>query len=921
MINRKITFLTLTCLFLSTFFCLAEEKEGRKVILSNKTFWRFCTMRETGEVVDESGNIVHGSVGHDFDSWTDFPAWFGDHPDQPTLTRDRWKIRKIPEDEVIRLPSGIPSDWMHAEFNDSDWLRSRGPMLGHHFSTDQGWKLIQMRGTFKVEDPARAKDLKLSLKFRGGAVVYLNGKEIMRKHMPEGPVTISTPANPYPEEADFMDDGFLVPFSTYDSSKRARANLPKDVRDRIALRAREISEAPIPASELRKGVNVLAVSLHRAPTPAKRYMTVKKGKTSIHKSLWWQRLGLKSIALKSSHDSAVVPNIDPKPGLGFKHWNQSIVQDVKVSDYPDPFDSPNPIQIAATRNGAFSGQIVVGDDKPIKSLQVDVSDLSGPGGSIPEEAIQVRYGRPDGHNGSFDSLEEDAPSEVPVSGKYNRSVQPVWVTVRTPSDIPSGLYNGEVTIRAEGIEPRKAKLQIRVSGWNMPQAKTFTSRLDIIQSPESVAMAYDVPLWSDEHFALLDKSFSLLGDLGSDTIYITCIRRTHFGNEHAMLRWVRDENFELKPDFTIVERYLDTAIKHMGRIPGIILYCWEPPYSQGHAGGSGQAGKIHDKPILYSLYDPETGEYASARGPAWGTAEARVFWKKVSDGMQAILEKRGLRDSMMFGLAGDHRPTKQAMDDISHGVKDARWAIHSHYRCESWQGYPMGLFNALWGVGCDPTDPDRGYGLGWTNPRWMSYYPRNNLKVRSTITKYRCMIEAWIGAYSSKWPAVATGEGIRGLGRIGADFWKVLGRRRSDTLAGRYPESAWGQLSLNFGVPRILGAGKNGPVATVRSEAFRESAQEIEARIYLEKAWLDPRAPQIIGEELVSDIRRLLDTRIRILNITASQGDAAAAWFISSGWKERNQSLFDLADRVQKKYGNKEPDPALERKNKEEEAE
>ena len=84
-------------------------------------------------------------------------------------------------------------------------------------------------------------------------------------------------------------------------------------------------------------------------------------------------------------------------------------------------------------------------------------------------------------------------------------------------------------------------------------------------------MAYKVPLWSDKHFALLGETFSLLSKLGGKTLYITCIRRTHFGNEHAMVRWTRDDEGDLKPDFTIVEKYLDTAMKSMGKIPGIIL--------------------------------------------------------------------------------------------------------------------------------------------------------------------------------------------------------------------------------------------------------------------------------------------------------------------------------------------------------------
>ena len=37
-----------------------------------------------------------------------------------------------------------------------------------------------------------------------------------------------------------------------------------------------------------------------------------------------------------------------------------------------------------------------------------------------------------------------------------------------------------------------------------------------------------MPLWSDEHLKLLDKTFSLLAPLSNKTIFVTAVRRTHF---------------------------------------------------------------------------------------------------------------------------------------------------------------------------------------------------------------------------------------------------------------------------------------------------------------------------------------------------------------------------------------------------------
>ena len=159
-------------------------------------------------------------------------------------------------------------------------------------------------------------------------------------------------------------------------------------------------------------------------------------------------------------------------------------------------------------------------------------------------------------------------------------------------------------------------------------------------------------------------------------------------------------------------------------------------------------------------------------------------------------------------------------------------------------------------------------------------------------------------------PFVAKGMGPRGLGRIGADFWPVLkdsrGRVRG-TLAGRYPETAWGQLNLNNCAPYILGKGKSGPLATVRSEAFREALQELETRIFVEQALLDDEAPNLLGDELIGRCRKALDERIRMCLHSAGEGQP---WFISSDWRRRSELLFGLAAEVAQKLG-RAPKPNL----------
>lgn len=448
--------------------------------------------------------------------------------------------------------------------------------------------------------------------------------------------------------------------------------------------------------------------------------------------------------------------------------------------------------------------------------------------------------------------------------------------------------------------------------WTLPDSNDYAGHMDIVQSPESVALAYGVELWSDEHIKLLDRTFRHLRPLADKTLYISAIRRTHFGNEHAIVRWVRDDKGDLQPDFTNAEKYLDVAVKHLGKIPAVILLCWEPESSMGHAGGAGGAGRTHDKPILYTLWDKKRNKLRKRTGPAWGTPEAKVFWKKFTDGMGPILKKRGLEQSMMFGLVGDARPTKTAMDDIANGVEKARWAIHSHHYAGNWQGYDFGMCVALWGIHLNIVDPKPGlmYGYGWQNPDWLAYYPRE-FALTSSLPEHRYKLEMWMGAFSLH-EAKYKGKSrtARGLGRIGGDFWRVVkdhrGRIRA-TLAGYYPESYWGQLNLNYCIPHILGKGKKGAVPTARSEAFREGLQEAEARVFIEKALVlkDRRAK--VGEEYAKRARKFLDDRIRMVNRSGgTRKDAAGTArkaLVQYGWEKSGETLYLLAAEAAKKLG------------------
>jgi len=216
---------------------------------------------------------------------------------------------------------------------------------------------------------------------------------------------------------------------------------------------------------------------------------------------------------------------------------------------------------------------------------------------------------------------------------------------------------------------------------------------------------------------------------------------------------------------------------------------------------------------------------------------------------------------------------------------------------------------ALWGIHLSILDPTKGHGFGWKTREWLMYYPRE-YTMASTIPEQRFKLEMWMNAFSphERGQQRRSGKPMRyacGLGRIGGDFWPVVkdGRGRSvGSLAGYYPESYWGQLNLNYCISSIMGKGRKGPVRTMRTEAFREGTQDVEVRVFLEKAIEIPENRAKVGEEFAKKARAFLDTRIRMCNRWGVRRKKPAT-ASTLPWQASNEKLFALAAEAAKKLG------------------
>ncbi len=808
-----------------------------------------------------------------------------------------------------------PADgWTTPGFDDRTWFRGpltlacKTPLLAR----------ACLRGKFMVTDPRAVKGLKLSATYRGGLIVTVNGKEVCRKHLAPGAALAEGPVG----------------------------------------EKRTLETLSIPKRLLRRGVNVIGLELLRAPHAKEEAYYIENG------------CEIFQVRLVSSGEAGLLPNVArPK---GFQVWNADVMATDFTLDYGGPCESRLlGMKIVGARNGKFSGKLLVGSTEPIRGLKTTPSLLRGKGGVIPASNVHIRYGALWGLQrfgrekvepyatwaNRLGALVEQVPQEVAVMvpkkwswfgfphkpgfTSVSGAVVPVWLTVEVPAKTKPGTYTGSVTIKAHQEQPRKVPVELQVADYTLPDTRDYRTFVDIIQCPDTLALEYSVPLWSDEHFKMIANSFKLIGQTGSRTVYIPLIARTNLGNEESMVRWTKKGD-KYDYDFSIMERYLSVAEKNMGKPKVIVLVVWDTymmptkdvteakRYSRQKQMATflteKQGATLGHGPRV-TVLDAKTGRTENVYLPTHFEREAsKALWKPLLSEVRRRLTRRGLEKAMMMGLMSDAWPKEEELALFDELTGGAPWVIQSHAGLSKgrkiYGKYVVGYQTAVWSVSYSDDNGHRPKGYrggveshrGWARPDLKAAFDRSNGRDQWNATaRWRHRAEVQI-----------TG-GQRGQGRLGGDYWKVIRNKRGWRVGRtheRYPESHWRQLCITTS---LLAPGPDGPVASDLMEAFREGVQECEARIVLERALGDEALRAKLGADLTRRCKEYLYARHMMMWLALSNHQlhgstkqpgkwrskwtgynlSGTYWFLSSDWQKRTAKLFDLAGEVTRKLNGK----------------
>ncbi|MFI5381988.1 MAG: glycoside hydrolase domain-containing protein [Tepidisphaerales bacterium] len=607
-----------------------------------------------------------------------------------------WRIHETLKPPVIQLDDGLkpiqstydwldretapaPADWTSPGFADGNWLRggaraaSRTPYLAN----------LCLRARFEVTDPAQVKDLNLSLTYYGGAIVYVNGQELVRGHLAkEGAPAM---AEAYPPEAFVADDGKMLPAPNWLMEK-----YPKG----LAARARTLANVAIPAKLLRKGVNVLAIEIVRSPYH--KILDEKKNQAADKKELAtrncpydlsWNTCELRRVQLTAAGTEGLVSNASRPKEL--QAWNSDILTPDYTSDFGDRCETPRPVELKGPGNGYISGKIVVGSPKAIEGLKVTCGDLKQGDAVIPAANVRVRYAVPFGHTASnsdaygnnaaeLDSLLETPLASFPATPAGKGAVVPIWLTLKAPKDAKPGLYTGQVTIEARGEKALTVPVRVEIAGFSVPDTQDYRTWVELMQSPDTLAIEYNVPLWSERHWAMIADSMRYMGEIGSRVVHIPLIAQTNSGNEQSMVRFIKKPDGTYDYDFSIMDKYLDSAEKCMGRPKFTAFIAWEiylntPKQEVKFTGkqdvpnhdfdreGAWLAARweLRGKGPAVTAIDPATGKLSTINLPRFEDPAARAIWKPLFDQLHQRMARRGLEQTMVLGMASDVWPNKE----------------------------------------------------------------------------------------------------------------------------------------------------------------------------------------------------------------------------------------------------------------------
>jgi hypothetical protein len=329
------------------------------------------------------------------------------------------------------------------------------------------------------------------------------------------------------------------------------------------------------------------------------------------------------------------------------------------------------VVLQAWKGEKVNTQVLIWTRADIKSVRVEAGQLSGPNGSfIDKKNIFtgfVRYVMTDEFGGGcgtrkstdYDSsLVEDPIDIIDMLDIKARTVQPVWVSIKVPADVPAGKFSGTISVNAG----RKFDLNftVEVIDHVLPPSSQWKYDFDLWQSAASIAKVHDVPLWSDEHFELMVPYFKMLAGAGQKPVTANIIDQP-WGKGHVyhddptLIYWTKKKDGTWQYDYHLFDRYvqmmMDCGIS--SRINCYTMVTWD---------------------LSFIYFDEGLGRNDTVKNATPGSAAYNNFWRPMITDFTSHLKSKGWFEKTAIAMDEREMESMKAVIALLKSI-DKKWKV------------------------------------------------------------------------------------------------------------------------------------------------------------------------------------------------------------------------------------------------------
>ncbi|MDQ6419685.1 DUF4091 domain-containing protein [Paenibacillus sp. LHD-117] len=274
--------------------------------------------------------------------------------------------------------------------------------------------------------------------------------------------------------------------------------------------------------------------------------------------------------------------------LGLENASYKYIHGV-LNKFVLPFDEYKEISLVCGRNDRAAVQLLVYSEQemlvcvnedaafyergPIDIVRVDVDVPGLKKGSITANLIGLV-------EDDDRQLKSDIILKQPFIHVEGRRVQPIWIEVEIDQDVEPGRYLPQISVLGHRMFEdesliRKLTFEIQVMNTTLSDAKDYSFNLDLWQHNSNIARKYDLALWSNEHFDLMEHYISSLADLGQKALTVIVSEIPWSGQfssydridpanlfEYNIVKVNKLENGEWSFDFEALNRYVELGMKY-----------------------------------------------------------------------------------------------------------------------------------------------------------------------------------------------------------------------------------------------------------------------------------------------------------------------------------------------------------------------